>query len=208
MVPDRFWRQLRRVARRRHHRSSRDSNSSTTSQPSERRIQMRRMLLQLSTQLCSPNEKISLQVEYVPLSTVLSASGDSSLIFLSDKVAQNIEKQVEKDVGKQAEDNIGSEVGKQVCDSKYFPTSSSSFIPQNTCQEEGQIIRKIEQQQKQRFFCRYFRCSAKVRIDHLKRLLESKLAMTEFYGIYFVDPELRFVLEDDFTLEVIFLCVF
>uniref|UniRef100_A0A915M5V1 RING-type domain-containing protein n=1 Tax=Meloidogyne javanica TaxID=6303 RepID=A0A915M5V1_MELJA len=136
LVPDLFWRQLRRVARRQH-RSSRDSNngsSTTTASFSERRIQQRRMLLQLSTQLCSPNENISLQIEYVPLTKVLAASGDDSLVSLSEKISAT-----ENHKGGENEDN--------------------------------------------------------------QQILESKLAMSDFYGVYFVDPQLKFVLEDDFSLE-------
>lgn len=91
-----------------------------------------------------------------------------------------------------------------VCCNVEQQTPSSSFFPLNIFEKQNKIIGGIEQQQKQHSFNRYFRCSSKVKIQHLKRLLESKLAMTEFYGVYFIDPEFRFVLEDYFTLEVIF----
>ncbi|CAK5088524.1 unnamed protein product [Meloidogyne enterolobii] len=201
LVPDLFWRQLRRVARRQH-RSSRDSNngsSTTTALPSERRIQQRRMLLQLSTQLCSPNENISLQIEYVPLTKVLAASGDDSLVSLSGKIAAT-----ENHKEGENEDNqqiLGEEQIILIDQQQQIPSSSSSSLPpQNIC-ERTTATTAIERQQKQYSFCRYFRCSAKVKIEQLKRLLESKLAMSNFYGVYFVDPKLKFVLEDDFSLE-------
>uniref|UniRef100_A0A914MD28 RING-type domain-containing protein n=1 Tax=Meloidogyne incognita TaxID=6306 RepID=A0A914MD28_MELIC len=199
LVPDLFWRQLRRVARRQH-RSSRDSNngsSTTTASFSERRIQQRRMLLQLSTQLCSPNENISLQIEYVPLTKVLAASGDDSLVSLSEKISATTENHKEE---QQQNEDIGEEQIILIDQQQQIPSSSSSssFPPQNICER---TTTAIEQQQKQYSFCRYFRCSAKVKIEQLKRLLESKLAMSDFYGVYFVDPQLKFVLEDDFSLE-------
>jgi hypothetical protein len=105
----------------------------------------------ISSQLCSPNEKISLQVDYVPLANVFAAAG------------------------------IGEE--------SYGLTAESR-------------VKADEKPKEKHSFRRFFRCPAKVRVEHLKRLLESKLAMTEIYGIYFVDPELRNILEDDYSLEV------
>jgi hypothetical protein len=51
-------------------------------------------------------------------------------------------------------------------------------------------------------FRRFLRCPSKVRIEQLRKLLELKLAMTDVYGVYFVDPTLRDVLEDEYSLEV------
>nr|CAD2158586.1 unnamed protein product [Meloidogyne enterolobii] len=137
LVPDLFWRQLRRVARRQH-RSSRDSNngsSTTTASPSERRIQQRRMLLQLSTQLCSPNENISLQIEYVPLTKVLAASGDDSLVSLSGKIAE---------AGEQQNEDIGEEQIILINDQQQIPSSSSS-----SSSFPSQIFVREQQQQQQ-----------------------------------------------------------
>jgi hypothetical protein len=142
LVPDIFWRQLRRAARRRHRSSASDSA------PSERRLQKRKMLLQLSTQLCSPNEKISIQLDYVSLSQVLAANNE--------------------------------EVEGQ-------PSNNSTQSMEPAAQHK---------------FRRFFRCPAKVGIKQLKRLLESKLAMSDSYGVYFVDHELKNLLEDDYSIEV------
>uniref|UniRef100_A0A914GXF2 RING-type domain-containing protein n=1 Tax=Globodera rostochiensis TaxID=31243 RepID=A0A914GXF2_GLORO len=139
LVPDIFWRRLARVARSRR-RSSRKSLS-------ERHILKRRRLIQLSTALCSPDEKISVQIDYVPLAEVLAAN-------------RNL----------------------------MEPTPSTSS-------------KAVADTKKQLFFRRFFRCAARVRIEQLKRLLELKLAMTDSYGLYFVDGALQNVLEDDYTLE-------
>uniref|UniRef100_A0A183C474 RING-type domain-containing protein n=1 Tax=Globodera pallida TaxID=36090 RepID=A0A183C474_GLOPA len=144
LVPDIFWRRLARVARSRR-RPSRKSLS-------ERHILKRRRLIQLSTALCSPDEKISVQIDYVPLAEVLAAN--------RNLMEPNVE---------------------------VSPSTSSKAVADT----KKQLF----------FFRRFFRCAARVRIEQLKRLLELKLAMTDSYGLYFVDGALQNVLEDDYTLE-------
>lgn len=60
------------------------------------------MLLRLSTQLCSLNEKISLQIVYVPLANVLAANNNNSSTFLNENVVENVEKQVGEQIVKQS----------------------------------------------------------------------------------------------------------
>ena len=145
-MPELFWRQLRRVARRR-----RRHLLAGGSPPSERREQQRKQLLQLSNQLCSPNEKISIQLDYIPLSASLAANEGES------------------------------------AEGKGIPSASTTV--------------ELKSSEKHNFR-RFFLCPAKTRVESLKKLLQSKLAMTDMYGIYLLDPSLKNVLENESSLEV------
>lgn len=50
-------------------------------------------------------------------------------------------------------------------------------------------------------FKRYFRCLAKAKFQSIKKLLELKLVATESYSVHLLDNELRYVLEDELTLQ-------
>jgi hypothetical protein len=92
--------------------------------------------VQLSSELCSPNEKISLQLDYIPLNAVLAANDGGGV-----------------DGPRMSRDSMA----------------------------KAQLRAKHN-------FRRFFRCPAKARVKHLKKLLETKLSIegaTHFIGAQF-----------------------
>ncbi|KAL3094003.1 hypothetical protein niasHT_027331 [Heterodera trifolii] len=170
LVPDLFWRRLSRIARSRRRPPPSSANASALS--AERRLLKRQRLLQLSASLCSPDEKISVQIDYVPLAHILAANRSHH----------------------QTTANAGTATPSGTVPSVSL---SVSALPGGTVPSPA----KVKRQQQPLFFRRFFRCSARVRVEQLKQLLEMKLAMTDHFGVYFVDGTLQNVLEDDYTLE-------
>ncbi|KAL3107036.1 hypothetical protein niasHT_019432 [Heterodera trifolii] len=171
LVPDLFWRRLSRIARSRRRPPPSSANASALS--AERRLLKRQRLLQLSASLCSPDEKISVQIDYVPLAHILAANRSHH---------------------HQTTANAGTATPSGTVPSASISVSASpgGVVPSPA---------KVKRQQQPLFFRRFFRCSARVRVEQLKQLLEMKLAMTDPFGVYFVDGTLQNVLEDDYTLE-------
>ncbi|KAL3107052.1 hypothetical protein niasHT_019448 [Heterodera trifolii] len=173
LVPDLFWRRLSRIARSRRRPPPSSANASALS--AERRLLKRQRLLQLSASLCSPDEKISVQIDYVPLANILAASRCHHQTTANSA-------------------NAGTATPSGTVPSASISVSAS---PGGTVPSPA----KVKRQQQPLFFRRFFRCSARVRVEQLKQLLEMKLAMTDHFGVYFVDGTLQNVLEDDYTLE-------
>ncbi|KAL3074403.1 hypothetical protein niasHS_015233 [Heterodera schachtii] len=173
LVPDLFWRRLSRIARSRRRPPPSSANASALS--TERRLLKRQRLLQLSASLCSPDEKISVQIDYVPLAHILAANRSHHQTTANSA-------------------NVGTATPSGTVPSAPISVSAS---PGGTVPSTA----KVKRQQQPLFFRRFFRCSARVRVEQLKQLLEMKLAMTDHFGVYFVDGTLQNVLEDDYTLE-------
>lgn len=147
LVPDLFWRQLKR--RRRHIATLKRRGDS----PSERRLSATRRMVGFAERLCTLDEKISLVIEYMPLTKIIDA-----------------------------------QTNEDVLNSTSIYKSEYEFLT-NICNTFPVL------------FKRYFRCSSEVRIKDLRKLMELKLAMTESYATYFVDSNLRTVLDDDLSLQ-------
>ncbi|KAI1724687.1 RAWUL domain RING finger- and WD40-associated ubiquitin-like domain-containing protein [Ditylenchus destructor] len=71
LVPNFFWTQLKR--RRRIKKKAEKKNKKV----SRRKTQVTKQMLHLSTNLCSPEEKVSLVLEYVPVTNILTAKSNS-----------------------------------------------------------------------------------------------------------------------------------
>uniref|UniRef100_A0A915CUL7 RING-type domain-containing protein n=1 Tax=Ditylenchus dipsaci TaxID=166011 RepID=A0A915CUL7_9BILA len=132
LVPNFFWHQLRK----RHRALKKGSKTGKSNHKKE----VTQKMAELSSHLCSSNERVSLVLEYVPMSSILN--------------------------------------------------------------ESRELEAKLEPEKQQRTsFKRYFRCPANTRLEHLKKLLEAKLAMSESYGIYFIDSSLKTLLTEDYCLQ-------
>ncbi|ETN77273.1 zinc finger, C3HC4 type, partial [Necator americanus] len=126
----------------------------------EKKVQ--RELIQASTEICDPEELLSICLEFVPAPPAIVKSEDDSV----------------------------------------HPSTSTS---QNEPPAKKAKKSREQQREVQQSFRRFFRCAAKVPIRTIRRLLETKLFLTDQFGVHFISDRDFQDISDDVTLRTLVL---
>ncbi|VDN03540.1 unnamed protein product [Thelazia callipaeda] len=178
MVPDLYWQEL--------HQRGEFLRKRIVS-PDEKATILDKRLLQLASELCAPDEMISLCLEYIS-----PGIPDTDIDENSSKEEENEGEEGKKEKNKEIENKEG--INKE-----------EVAVPKSTDENKPSTVADADRLEKQETiltsFKRYFRCQAATKISALRKLLEAKLEVLDTYKLCFVDSDCNVVLDDQCTLQ-------